>query len=272
MGQGRGKQSDIKDEGNNRSESNGIVHSQRSAHDANGNIADIADNHHQRLHYTGNKLRFPVGIIDIPVQLLKVIHNLVACPGNADNLVTGVHFLHITIERTDMLLFGHKVTLGAPHQDHQDKHSHKGNSNHTQCQSPLRHKHHDQAAHKLCHRADNTGKALRKTLLQHLDIVGHTAQNIALCCGIKVAEGNFIDFLGKSAAELSGCPERYRRHDKMLNEIKNCTGNVNHNQRNTDFCNGGHIDLAKQPFPDPVGHKTNTVRADNGQNRCQSSQ
>ena len=73
LSQRRSEQAHIQDEGNDHTKINGTVDRQDRTHHADGNITDIADHIHQRLHHTGKKLRFPVGIIHSLIQLIKTL-------------------------------------------------------------------------------------------------------------------------------------------------------------------------------------------------------
>ena len=111
----RSKQAYIHDKRNDYTDFYRAVQYQYRADNAHRNIGNVADDVHQRLHHTGQKLRLPVSVVYFVVKSVESFVDLAHGARNAYNVLTGVHFFDVAVKLAKALLARHKVSLTARH-------------------------------------------------------------------------------------------------------------------------------------------------------------
>ncbi len=160
--------------------------------------------------------------------------------------MAGVHFLHIAVELTETLLTGDEVFLRTGHDYRHYNESNQRNGDRCKRHSPLRHKHHNQAAYELGNCTDHRRKAVGKCLLKRADIICHTAQNIAVRDFPKALHRDLIDFIGKIPPHFLGQIQRNGSHDILLNISAHFTDQIDRQQDASHLCNGRKVNAGHQ--------------------------
>ena len=272
LGEGRGEQAHIQDERDDHADIDDALDREDRAEHAHGDIGQVADDIHERLHDAGQELRTPVRVVNSVVQRVKGLADRLCRAGNAHDLVAGIHFLDIAVQFAEAFLPGGKVFLRTGHNEHNEQKAHERNAQRGKRQPPLGHEHHDEAAGKLRRGGDDCRQAVGQSLLERGDIVGDAAENIALCMKVEVFLRHPVDLFGQLRAHTVGHFERDARHDIVLDEAKERAQAVNDGKQYADSCNGCKINAAEQA----VGHDgrdlTDLIRADDGQHGAERRQ
>ena len=196
LGQRGGEQTHIQNERNDHADIDDSLDCENRAEHAHGDIGQVADDIHERLHDTGQELRTPVGIINGVVQRVKGLADRLGRARNAHDLVAGVHFLHIAVQLAEAFLPGGKVLLRTGHNEHNEQKAHERNAQRDECQPPFRHEHHDEAAQKLRCSRDNRRQTVGQALLERGNVVGNAAENIALRMKVEVFLRHAVNLFG----------------------------------------------------------------------------
>ena len=164
--QRRGEEAHIQDERDDDAEFDGTVDGQHRAEHAHGNIREVADHVHERLHHTGEELRAPVCVIDRRVQAVEVVEDLIDRAADAHDLMAGIHLLDIAVELAEALLPRGEVALRLRHDGDDQHHAKERDAQCDKRHAPFGHEHHNKAADKLCRGADDGRQAVGKSLLE----------------------------------------------------------------------------------------------------------
>ena len=266
--QRRGEQAHIEDEGRDDAELDAAVHHERSAQHAHGDIAEVADDVHQRLHDAGKELALAVCLIDGAVHAAERLLDPVIRARNAHDVMAGIHLFNIAVQRAEALLPVDKVFLRALHDD---EHEHKADHcrrDGSQRHAPLRHEHHDDAARKLGHGADHGRQTVGQGLLQRTDIVCHAAEDIAVRDAVEAAHGHAVDLGAQVAAHLLREAERHGRHDIVLDIGQQGTERIDAEQHARHAANGRKVDLPHQRIGDQICDLAELIRPEDRQHRA----
>ena len=164
--QRRGEEAHIQDERDDDAEFDRAIDGQHRAEHAHGNIREVADHVHERLHHTGEELRAPVCVIDRRVQAVEVVEDLIDCAADAHDLMAGIHLLDIAVELAEALLPRGEVALRLRHDGDDQHHAKERDAQCDERHAPFGHEHHNKAADKLCRGADDGRQAVGKSLLE----------------------------------------------------------------------------------------------------------
>ena len=97
-------------------------------------------------------------------------------------------------------------------------------------------------------------------------IVGDAGEHVAGGGGLEVADRQAVDFVGNAVAKAPVDPLRHHGHDQPGYEAQQRADGVENYQRDADFLDGGHVNLAAQPGGNQVGDFADFVRADQADN------
>ena len=105
----------ILDERLNIADSDGSLNSKKSSGNGNAGITHIAYKHHQRMHKSGKKLRFPSRLIEHIVSLIKDRDGFLFLVEGFNHQMSRKGFLHLTVDVAQILLLGAEMLLGKLH-------------------------------------------------------------------------------------------------------------------------------------------------------------
>ena len=108
---GLGEVSDVLNERLNLTDGDRATNCQQAAGQRHSHIAQIAHEHHDRLHQTGEKLRLPCGVIQGVIGLLELGNGILLLVVRLDDGVSGVGFLHLSVDVSQIFLLLFEVLL-----------------------------------------------------------------------------------------------------------------------------------------------------------------
>ena len=260
----RGEHPGVEDERHDHAEPDLAAQHEDRAEDADGDVGEVPDDHHDGLHHAGNELALPVGVVDVVVQAAEAVPDLPLRAGGAHDLVAGVHFLDVAVQGAEVLLPRHEVFLAVLQEDQGDGKAQKGQQDQGAGHADLDDQHHHEAAHELDERAQHAGQAVREALLHGRDVVRDAAQDIALRIAGEIDHRHAVDLGVEVAAHLFRNAEGRRGHHVLLQHGQGRAAEVDGEQEEADLRDGGHVDGGLEAVLHDVGHVAEQARADDG--------
>ena len=137
---------------NYRSEADIPAHGERRAHDADGHIAEVADEAHKRLHEAAEKLGLPRAAVQIFVYPAELVLGLLHSAVDAHDIMSGIHLLDMSVHITEIFLLLLEILARALYDaEHEHKAKH-GGTYRSESKTAARCKHYYRYADKLHHR------------------------------------------------------------------------------------------------------------------------
>ena len=177
-----------------------------------------------------------------------------------------VDFFNMAVQVAQPPLARDEVLLRAAHDaPHQPEAQHR-RYNRRQRHDPVRREHHDDAADEHRHGGDKAGQAVLQRLADGVHIVGDAGEHVAGGGGLEVADRQAVDFVGYAVAQAPVDLLRDDGHHQPRHETQQRADDIENYQRDADFLDGGHVNLAAQPGGNQVGDFADFVRADQADN------
>ena len=109
------EKANVNHEGNNYAELNFFIHYERRADNAYGNIAEVADEVHQRHHNARDKLGFPRASVKLVVNFGEGLRGLFLAVVGAHNIKSRVDFFDVPVYSAELALLVFEMYLGFAH-------------------------------------------------------------------------------------------------------------------------------------------------------------
>ena len=131
-----------------------------------------------------------------------------------------VHLFHVAVDVAQVFLLASEVSLGFRHHQADDQHGsrehHQGGQGHDQTDPD----HHDQNAHQGDETRDHLGQTGGKCLVDGLNVVDHSALDLAVGLPVEIFQGKPVQLLGHLVAEGIDHLLGDARHDPPLEHAK----------------------------------------------------
>ena len=177
-----------------------------------------------------------------------------------------VDFFNMAVQVAKPPLACDEVLLRAAHDaQHQPEAQHR-RYNRRQRHDPVRREHHHDTADEHRHGGDKAGQAVLQRLADGVHIVGDAGEHVAGGGGLEVADRQAVDFVGYAVTQAPVDLLCDDGHHQPCYKTQQRADDVENYQRDADFLDGGHVNLAAQPGGNQVGDFADFVRADQADN------
>src|SRR5271157_4622190 len=195
------KRTNILDKGLDVTDADDLLDRQVAAQDADGYVAQVADEVHDRKHDAGQELGSPGRTEERGVDLVELSDALGFAVERLHDHMPAVHFLDMSVQVAQVILLLLEVFLGLV--DHQaddpegDRHDDQRHHGHL----PADREHHDQHADHGGDRGDDLGQTLVEGLAHGIHVVGDPGEDFAVVGAVEVAQRHAVDLLGNILSE-----------------------------------------------------------------------
>ena len=149
--------------------------------------------------------------------------------------MTGVHLLHITVYRSQIVLLGGEITLRLAHDEPDKDKTEYSSQDSYQGQDPVHKEHGQDHSHQEQASRDNISQTLVEGLADRIHVIGHARQSIPLKMTIEIAQRQLINLL------CNGRPQSLREildnrtDDKGLTIVEQGSDCIEHGQQKGNF-------------------------------------
>ena len=218
------------------------VDKQQNAHHRDRHVAEVGYERHERHHQTGQKLRFPGAVEQIPVGPVEILAHFLLGVKRLDDVLSGIRLLDLSVEFAQVILLADKVFLGLSddeeHQQHAERHGQKGGQRHF----PPRDEHRDQHAAQHDDGGNQRAHALVQRLSDGVHVVGHAGEHVSVAARIEISERHVVDLFSDQPAHPFGSLLIDACHQEGLNVIQKKGRAVKDHERDADPADLAHID------------------------------
>ena len=178
----------VLDEGLHVAETQRAVGHLQAAEDGDGDVVEVADHHHRRLHAAADELGCEAGLVELVVGGVEAGLRLALAAERLHDRVAGERLLDLRVERAGVLPLGDELALRVAcdplHQHQRDGHGDDGDDG----QLPRDPQHHRDGADDGEHALQQLAERLLHALRDVVDVVGDAAEQVAAGLTVEVRQ------------------------------------------------------------------------------------
>ena len=151
--------------------------------------------------------------------------------------MTGVHLLHITVYRSQIVLLGGEIALRLAHDEADKDKADYSSQDGYQGQDPVHEEHGQNHSNQEQAGRDNIPQTLVEGLADRIYVIGHSRQSIPLRMTIEIAQRQLVNLLCNGRPQPFGEILDNRTDDKGLPVVEQSSDCIEHGQQK---CNLRH--------------------------------
>ena len=168
--------------------------------------------------------------------------------------MTGVHLLHITVYRSQIVLLGGEITLRFAHDETDKDKTEYSSQDGYQGQDPVHEEHGQNHSHQEQAGRDNIPQTLVEGLSDCIHIISHARQCISLRMTIEIAQRQLVNLLRNSRPQplreiLDNCTD-----DKGLTIVEQGSDCIEHGQQKCNLRHSFQINTGSQTIRNEIGN------------------
>ena len=193
LGDGLGKALDVLDKRDDIADLDRAGRCQHGAGHRDGDVAQVADEVHDRHHHAGQELAFPGRLVEDMVRFAEGRKLTLLAVEGLDDVVPGEGFLDLAVDLAQVSLLGKEVFLRMLDDDRHDHHRQRNDDEGDQRHERGDRKHHRDHTADGQHGGDELGDRLVERLPEGIDVVRDSGKDVADLVGFKVGQRHPID-------------------------------------------------------------------------------
>ena len=263
------EQAHIDHEGDDVAEGDLAVEHEGRARDTHGDVAEVADEDHERHHEAGEELRFERALAQAAVDLVEgLLRGALAVVG-LDDVVARVDLLDVAVHCAEVALLDGEVFLRAGHDEHHQHEADDRGEDGRERHGAVRHEHHDERTDEERHARNEHADALVERLADGVDVVRDETQHVAEGVLVVKPDRDAVDFTRDVRAQTLGDLLRGGRHDEALCEGRDRAHAVDDDERHRDLDDGVEVDAGHEAVRDEVRDLAEPARTHEREHRAE---